>query len=301
MHSITVSSAGVAQLPSDIKPFKASGPDETPASLLKEIAFQIAPSLAMIFQASLNQCKLAADWKVAHMVPVFKNGDKSSPHNYRPISLTCLCCKILEHIVYSNIFMHLNQANILCEEQHGFRERRCCESQLISTIDDFAQCLNNKGLVHTIFLDFAKAFDKVPHKKLCHKLASYGIRGPVLEWISDFLSNRTQKVLVGGQTSDSTAVLSGVLQGTVLGPLLFLCYINDLPRSIKSTVRMYANDTLVYNVINGINDCIQLQNDLLLLEKWAKVWQMQFNPSKCEFLAVTNKKSSLNFNTILMK
>ena len=123
MHSITVSSAGVAKLLSDIKPFKAPGPDDIPAYLLKEIAFQIAPSLAMVFQASLNQCKLAADWKVAHVVPVFKKDDKPSPHSYRPISLTCLCCKILEHIVYSNIFTHLNQANILCEEQHGFRER----------------------------------------------------------------------------------------------------------------------------------------------------------------------------------
>ena len=93
---------------------------------------------------------------------------------------------------------------------------------------------------------------------------------------------------MGGQTSDSADVLSGVPQGTVLGPLLFLCYINDLPRSIKSEVRMYADDTLVYNVINSINDCIQLQNDLILLEKWAKVWQMQFNPSKCEFLAATS-------------
>ena len=142
---------------------------------------------------------------------------------YRPISLNCLCCKILEHIVYSNIFTNLNQANILCEEQHGFRERWCCESQLIVTIDDFAQCLNTKGLIHAIFLDFAKAFDKVPHKKLCYKLASYGITVPILEWISDFLSNRTQKVWVSGQTSDSTYVLSGVPQGTFLGLLLFLC------------------------------------------------------------------------------
>ena len=117
-----------------------------------------------------------------------------------------------------------------------------------------------------------------------------------------FLYNRTHKVLVGGQTSDSTAVLSGVLQGTVLGPLLFLCYIDDLPRSIKSKVRMYADDTLVYNVINSISDCIHLQNNLLLLEKWANVWQMQFNPSKCEFLVVTNKKSTLSLTyTILMR
>ena len=197
--------------------------------------------------------------------------------------------------MYSNIFTHLNQTNILCEEQHGFREKRSCESQLTITIDDFARCLNNKGVIHAIFLDFSKAFDKVPHKKLCHKLASYGITGPILEWILDFLSNRTQRVLVGGQTSYSTAVLSGVPQGTVLGPLLFLCYVNDLPRSIKSKVRMYADDTLLYNVINKIDDCIQLQHDLLTLEEWANVWQMQFNPAKCEFLVVTNKKNTPSF------
>ena len=135
IEPITINTAGVADLLSNIQPFKASGPDNIPAFLLKEIAFQIAPPLAVVFQASLNQCSLPADWKIAHVVPVFKKGDKSSPNNYRPISLTCLCCKILEHIVNSNIFTHLKQANILCEEQHGFRERRCCESQLITTID----------------------------------------------------------------------------------------------------------------------------------------------------------------------
>ena len=125
MESITTNPAGVADLLSNIKPFKASSPDDIAAFLLKEITIQIAPSLAVVFQVSLNQCKLPADWKIAHVVPVFKKGDISLPNNYRPISLTCLCCKTLEHIVYSNILTHLNQANILCEEQHGFRERQC--------------------------------------------------------------------------------------------------------------------------------------------------------------------------------
>ena len=186
MSPIIISPAGVANLLSNIKPFKAMGPDNIPAYLLKEIDLQISSFLAMIFQASLNQCKLPAEWKVAHVVPVFKKGDRSSPNNYRPISLTCLCCNILEHIIYSNIFAHLNQANILCKEQHGFREKRYCESQSIVTIDDFLQCLNNKGLIHAIFLDFTKAFNKVPHKRLCHKLASYGIKGSVLNGFQIF-------------------------------------------------------------------------------------------------------------------
>ena len=137
---ITINTAGVADFLSNIQPLKASGPHNIPAFLIKESAFQSALplDLAVVFQASLNQCNLPTDWKVAHVVPVIKKGDKSSPNNYMPISLTCLCCKILEHIVYSNIFTHLNQGNILCDEQHGFRERRCCESQLITTIDDFA-------------------------------------------------------------------------------------------------------------------------------------------------------------------
>jgi len=146
------------------------------------------------------------------------------------------------------------------------------------------RCLNNKSLIHAIFLDSKKAFDKVPCKKLCDKLATYGICSKTWEWIIDFLNNRTQKVLVGGKISDPVNVLSDVPLGTVLGPLLLLCYINYLPNNIKSKTRICADDTLVCNYINTIEYCILLQGDLVELEKWAKVWQMEFNPLKCEFL-----------------
>ena len=299
MSPISVHTDGVAKLLSDIKPYKSSGPDGIPAYLLKMAAFQLASPLTLVLQSSLSQQKLPSDWKIAHVVPVFKKGDRASPNNYRPISLTCLCSKILEHIIQSNMYTHLKHYKILCDEQHGFRSNRSCESQLILTIDDFASCLNNRGLIHAIFLDFSKAFDKVAHKKLCHKLSLYGIRGQTLGWIKDFLSNRTQKVLVNGEISDPVDVISGVPQGTVLGPLLFLCYINDLPSVVKSKIRMYADDTLIYNTINNINDCFQLQRDISELEKWAKTWQMEFNPSKCEFLKITNKNRPYTLTIIL--
>ena len=133
------------------------------------------------------------------------------------------------------------------------------------------------------------------HKKLCDKLATYGIRSKTLEWIIDFLSNRTQKVLVGGKISDPVNVVSGIPQGTILGPLLFICYSNDLPKTIKSKIRIYADDTLVYNCINTIDDCILLQRDLAELEKWAKEWQTEFKPLKCKLLTITNQRSPLKF------
>ena len=192
MQSISINPAGVASLLSGLKPFKVTGPDNIPAYLLEKITNQLAPSLTLVFKASLNQSKLPSDWKIAHIVPAHKKGDRSLPNNYRPISLTSLCCKALEHIISTSIYSHLSQANVLCDAQHGFTERRSCESQLAITMDDFMTCLNNKGLIHAIFLDFKKAFDKVSHKKLCDKLATYGICGKTLEWIIDFLSNRTQ-------------------------------------------------------------------------------------------------------------
>ena len=151
MQPISINPAGVASLLSGLRPFKAAGPDDIPAYLLKETAYQLAPSLTQVFAASLNQSKLPSDWKTVHIVPTYKEGDKSLPNNYRPISLTSLCCKALEHIILTNIYSHLSQANILCNAQHGFKERRSCESQLAIAIDEFMRCLNNKGLIHAIF------------------------------------------------------------------------------------------------------------------------------------------------------
>ena len=255
--------------------------------------------MILIFQASIHQSRVPPDWKQANIVPVFKKGDCTLCSNYRPVSLTCICSKILEHIIYSHIFSHLSQHNILCDEQHGFRHGRSCETQLLLTINDFAESLNNNGQTDAILLDFSKAFDKVSHQHLYHKLHHYGIRGNTLEWLKDCLTGRRQQILVNGEQSDVSQVTSGVPQGTVLAPLLFLCFINDLPKNILSTVRLYADDVILYTPINSKEDCYQLQKDLTILERWANKWKMAFNVKKCEFIRITHKKKPIFYHYTL--
>ena len=185
---------------------------------------------------------------------------------------------------------HLEQYSILTDVQHGFRAKRSTVTQLILTIHDMAKTINDNKSVHAAVLDFSKAFDKVPHKRLIIKLQYYGIRGPLLNWFESFLTNRSQTVVCDGKHSDPAQVTSGVPQGTVLGPLLFLLYVNDLPDNLKSSIRLFADDALLYGVISNENDGDQLQEDLKQLEAWQNTWQMSFNPSKCKTICISTKR-----------
>ena len=167
---------------------------------------------------------------------MFKKGARNSPSNYRPISITSIACKTLEHIIHSNLMNHLERHNILSDHQHGFRKRRSCETQLIQAVVDLAKCLSEGGQIDAVLLDFSKAFDKVSHHHLATKLHHYGMRGKMLEWVQSFLSSRTQEVILEGKKSSPALVTSGVPYGSVLAPILFLCYINDLPNQVSSTV-----------------------------------------------------------------
>ena len=200
---------------------------------------------------SLDSGLVPKDWKVSLVVPIFKKGDKHQPANYRPVSLTSITCKLLEHIMHSNIMQHFDNHNVLCDNQHGFSKRRSCETQLISTIQELSSSIAKGKQVDVILLDF----DKVPHERLIHKLDYYGVRGTELKWIRSFLSDRQQEVVLDGATSDTAQITSGVPQGTVLGPLLFLVFINDLPESIKSShCKLFADDSLLYKVIENQAD-----------------------------------------------
>ena len=246
--------------------------------------------LAAIYQASVDSGRVPSKWKHANVCSVYKNGGKSNPANYRPISLTCIASKVLEHIIHSHIMKHLEQYSILTDVQHGFRAKRSTVTQLILTIHDMAKTIQDNKSVHAAVLDFSKAFDKVPHKRLIIKLQYYGIRGPLLNWFESFLTNRSQTVVCDGKHSDPAQVTSGVPQGTVLGSLLFLLYVNDLPDNLKSSIRLFADDALLYGVISNENDGDQLQEDLKQLEAWQNTWQMSFNPSKCKTICISTKR-----------
>ena len=293
MKELQISDEGVTKLLREVNPNKASGPDSIPARILKELADEIAPLLTKIFNKSLEQSEVPADWRKANVTAIYKKGNKYEPSNYRPVSLTSLCCKLQEHILVSNILSHLEEHAILTDCQHGFRARRSCETQLIGLYHDLAQSLDKKKQTDLAILDFSKAFDRVPHQRLLKKLAHYGVQGNTHKWIESFLSGRTQQVVIEGETSFSAPVVSGVPQGTVLGPLLFLIFINDLPEHIQSKVRLFADDCIVYREINSKADCEILQEDLHALERWESTWAMEFHPAKCSVMRVATSKDPL--------
>ncbi|MCG7876680.1 MAG: reverse transcriptase domain-containing protein [Candidatus Thiodiazotropha endolucinida] len=292
MAPIHISTPGITKLLKNLKPHKASGPDGVPTRLLLLAADEVSPMLTRIFQTSLDTGSVPKDWREALITPIFKKGARNIASNYRPVSLTSVVSKLLEHIIFSATMKHLTCHNILTSSQHGFRSKRSCETQLISTIHGIAKSLKSgKDQVDVILLDFAKAFDKVPFKRLLHKLHFYGIRHNTLQWISSFLNDRSQQVLVEGSKSEKLEVLSGVPQGTVLGPLLFLVYINDLPSICRSShARLFADDTLLYKHIRNNEDSTKLQEDLAALEDWESKWQMSFHPEKCSILRISTSK-----------
>jgi hypothetical protein len=294
MPDINISTHGIKKLLERLNPRKATGPDNIPCRLLVAVAQELAPALELLFRMSLKTGEIPAVCKHALVQPVYKKkGSRNLPSNYRPISLTSVCGKVMEHIVRHAITAHLHENKIMVDAQHGFRKGRSCETQLILTVDDLSSTLDKSGQTDTILLDFSKAFDKVPHQRLLLKLEHYGIRGQTLKWIQSFLTDRTQQVVVEGKTSPVGKVTSGVPQGSVLGPTLFLVYINDLGKNIKSTVRLFADDTILYRKIQNHNDAALLQQDLEELERWERDWQMLFNADKCFVLPVTRKHNPI--------
>ena len=290
MPAFDISTNGILKLLGTLKPHKASGPDRIRPLVLKEMRESVAPILQMIFTKSIHSGEVPLDWKTANVVPIYKKGPKHLPVNYRPVSLTSICSKIMEHILASQITRHLNTHGILDKNQHGFRPGLSCDTQLIEFVQDLHSTMKGGKQVDAVVMDFSKAFDKVPHNRLIYKLREYGIDDRTTAWIEHWLSGRSQQVVIEGVTSDTVSVTSGVPQGSVLGPILFLIFINDISKDITSTVRLFADDTIIYRSISSDADCAILQKDLNALDAWSVEWQMEFHPSKCNVIHITRAR-----------
>ena len=285
-----ISVSDMKKLLEDLKSNKSPGPDEIHPQLLKECATQLATPFKLMFDLTLKEGKVPSEWKEAEITAIYKKkGSKKNPSNYRPISLTAVACKIMEKIIKKQLNEHLTKNNLLADEQYGFVAGRSTETQLLTSIHKWQEALDNDIPVDVVYMDFQKAFDSVPHVRLITKLKAYGIQGHLLSWIEDFLSNRTQHVKVNNSKSASSQVTSGVPQGSVLGPTLFVYFINDLPKSCIVSSKIFADDTKIYSCIETAEDKANMQATIDNLFKWTETWMLSFNKSKCQVLHLGDK------------
>jgi hypothetical protein len=287
LSRLSVTELEVEKALNQLNPTKAPGPDGIPTKILKDCAREVAPNLTMIFNKSLQTGCLPREWKDANVVPIYKKGKHTDPSNYRPISLLPVCSKVLERLIYNKIIDEI-RPNI-SKFQHGFLANSSTNTQLLSFFSDITDILDNKGESDIIYFDLSKAFDSVPHPPTLAKLKSFGINDMLFTWFSDYLSNRRQRVVIDGKTSGWLPVTSGVPQGSILGPLMFLLYINDLPDVISEDTLcgIFADDTKIARHIQNEEDKQHLQRDIDALKRWGDSWGLSFNPKKCKHLRVS--------------
>ncbi|KAG5454452.1 Ras- protein Rab-8A [Clonorchis sinensis] len=266
----------IRQLLHKINPFCALGPDEVHPRILKETSYTLATHFHLLFRQSLDEGHLPSVWKEAIVTPIYKTGDRLSPGSYRPISLTSVPCKVMERILKRAILDHLTSNNLISQAQHGFLPNRSCVTNMLVFMDSLTQAKDEGLISDAIFFDFSKAFDRVPHVPLLHKLESYGIQGKILHWIKAFLSDRSFRVKVGSTYSSAAPVSIGVPQGSVLGPLLFLIYVNDLPDVISSPCLLFADDLKSWS-----SNASALQIDVDAAKQWSLDWHLPLNDEKC--------------------
>ena len=278
-----------------MKDNKSPGVDGIPPKLLMETVDQISIPLARVFNLSLKEGVVPFEWKEANIIPLFKKGSRNKSENYRPVSLTSVICKLLERLIKDHMVDFLVKHKLLNSSQHGFLKARSCLTNMLCFLEEITKWIDVGSPVDIIYLDFQKAFDKVPHQRLLLKLKAHGIGDSITDWIEQWLTDRRQRVVVDGEVSNWKSVLSGVPQGSVLGPILFLIYINDLDDSITSNVLKFADDTKLFRKVNTDGDKQHLQNDLDRLVKWSEKWQMLFNFGKCKCLHTGHGNLNVNY------
>ena len=286
LNNIVISTKEIKDILEKLDVRKAMGPDGVANWVLKECSSQLMEVIQNIVNSTLQKGKIPKDWKRADITPIYKSGNKEEPLNYRPVSLTSVVAKISERIIKDQWVKYLEDNNILTEKQFGFRKGRSCATNLISFYSRVIDVVQERdGWVDCIYLDLKKAFDKVPHERLLWKLKNIGgLKGNILAWMSDFLIGREMRTVVRGCKSCWRLVTSGVPQGSVLAPVMFAIYINDMTEGISSYMNLFADDAKLMRKITKREDCDALNQDLNKIKDWSSKWNMEFNIKKCSVM-----------------
>ena len=292
LDSITATAKDVKDLLSILNVNKAYGPDNISPKLLKEAAPSITETLVKLFNMSLSKGIFPASWKLANVVPIYKKAEEFFTSNYRPISLLSTIAKVFERVVFKYLFNYFRDNFMISIWQSGFLPGTSTVTQLIEVYDQFCKAVSKGKDIRVVFLDISKAFDRVWHEGLIYKLKGHGIRGTLLKWLMSYLKDRHQRVIINGATSEWGSVKAGVPQGSVLGPLLFLIFINDITHVIRHCkIRLFADDTCLYIEVDEPEQAAQaLNDDLTLIQEWANKWLINFSPPKTEDLLISNKQ-----------
>ena len=270
---------------------KSPGPDGIHPKLLKELGGNVnfVHSVTKLFQTCATTGKIPGQWKTANVISLYKKGSRKNALNYRPVSLTCIICKVYEKLIRRHILSYV--AREIHPNQHGFVEGKSCLSNLLESVETIIALLEEGSPVDILYFDFCKAFDSVPHYRLLTKMKNMGISGKTLNIVKDFLYGRTFQTFVDGTLSSHRNVISGVPQGSVLGPLLFVIFINDLPNSINAISKLFADDL---KVIVDANDTKNTSDMLESLEDWENIWLLRFNPAKCKVMHIPYNDNPVN-------
>ena len=242
---------------------------------------QISTPRAHLFNTTLQKGIVPLEWKKANIIPLFKKGSRNMSVNYRPVSLTSVICKLLETIMRDHMMDFCMKHKLINPSQDGFLKAKSCLTNLLCFLEEITKWVDDGSLVDVIYLDFQKAFDKVLHQRLILKLKSHGMGNSRINWIEQWLIDRRQSVVLDGDVSSWKSVLSVVPQGSVLGPILLLAYINDLEEEVTGKIVKFADDTKLFRRSKEIGDKQKLQDDIDKFVKWSHKWQMLFNFGKC--------------------
>jgi hypothetical protein len=290
LESIVTNENEVLKILKSLDTGKANGPDGISNRLLKETATAIALPLSDLFNKSFALAKVPNSWKEANICPIHKKDDRSLISNYRPISLLPSISKVQEKIVYQHLYKYLQSNNLLTSKNSGFRALDSAVNQLLFITDKIHKALENGHEICMVFLDVSKAFDRVWHSGLLLKLRCLGIDGTLFDWLCNYLTNRKIRAVINGQTSDWFNTNAGVPQGSILGPLLFLVFINDITNGIESDIHLFADDTSLMDIIEDHQlSYAKINRDLNRLSTWAKTWLVTFNANKTVYLQVSRK------------